>query len=73
MGMVRSQNLGEFYLGLYYFQAMDKNGDEAITRAELRAAHRQFGYEEDVVERHATKDFDWGDINNDNEWDTEST
>jgi len=61
--------LGESYLGLYYLRAMDKNGDEAITRAELRTAHEQEGYEEDVVERRATEDFDWADLNGDNEWD----
>merc|ERR1712012_600075 len=61
--------LGESYLGLYYFRALDKNGDEAITRAELRTAHEQEGYEEDVVERRATEDFDWADVNGDDEWD----
>ena len=46
--------LGESYVGLYYFRGFDKNGDEAITRAKLRAARGQIGYEEDVLERHAT-------------------
>merc|ERR1711879_151336 len=61
--------LGESYLGLYYFRALDMNGDEAITRAELRSALEQEGYEEDVVERRATEDFDWADLDGDNEWD----
>ena len=61
--------LGEYYLGLYYFRAMDKNGDEAITRDELRTTDMQYGYEADVIERHATEDFDWADTNDDNKWD----
>merc|ERR1711879_719070 len=40
-------------------------------RAELRAALEQEGHEEDVVERRATEDFDWADLNGDNEWDME--
>ena len=47
------------------FRAMDKNGDDAIEREEVRTTAEQLGFEEDVIDRMATGDFDQSDMNND--------
>ena len=44
---------------------MDKNGDDAIEREEVRTTAEQLGFEEDAIDRIATGDFDQSDKNND--------
>ena len=47
------------------FRAMDKNGDDAIEREEVRTTAEQLGFEEDAIDSFATGDFDQSDKNND--------
>ena len=56
-----------YFSGLAYiiFRAMDKNGDDAIEREEMRTTAEQLGFEEDAIDRIATEDFDQSDKNND--------
>ena len=56
-----------YFSGVAYiiFRAMDKNGDDAIEREEVRTTAEQLGFEEDVIDRMATGDFDQSDMNND--------
>ena len=44
---------------------MDKNGDDAIEREEVRTTAEQLGFEEDAIDSFATGDFDQSDKNND--------
>ena len=44
---------------------MDKNGDDAIEREEVRTTAEQLGFEEDAIDSFATGDFDQSDMNND--------
>ena len=56
-----------YFSGLAYiiFRAMDKNGDDAIEREEVRTTAEQLGFEEDAIDRIAIGDFDQSDKNND--------
>ena len=58
----------EIHLGsiLYNFRAIDKNGDEAITREELTDYLRKAGYNTNYIDRHVAKYFDLYDSNDDN-------